>query len=184
MRTVARFVGCLFCFAAVCLATLVAQTNTDEILANDNRAAAGTLTNGVLTVNLEIRKGRWRAEAEYGPQLFVQAFGEAGRPSQIPGPMLRMTEGATLHVSVTNKLTTTATVYGLNPPPADAKDKGFELKPEESRELRFLAGEPGTYYYWARTTVPAKVNPAGATPTVFEDAPLNGAFIVDPPGAA
>ena len=184
MRPSARFVCCLFCFAVICLVpgVVFAQSGTDEILANQNRTAAGTLVNAALTVDLEIRKGRWHAEAEDGPPLFVQAFGEVGKPSQIPGPMLRMPEGTTVHVKVTNKLTTKATVYGLNTRPGDAKNPGFELKPDESRELSFVAGAPGTYYYWARTTVPSKVNPAGPTPTVFEDAPLNGAFIVDPPG--
>ena len=140
-----------------------------------------TLANGVLTVDLEIRKGRWHSEAEDGPQLFVQAFGEAGKPSQIPGPMLRMPEGTALHIKVTNKLTINATVYGLNTRPGDAKDPGFVLKAKESRELSFVAGAPGTYYYWARTTQPTP-SPTGSTQPIYEDAPLNGAYIVDPPG--
>src|SRR6516225_6346660 len=107
MRTSARFVCCLLCFAVTCLVpgVMFAQGTTDDIFANQNRAGAGTLVNGVLSVDLEIRKGRWHAEAEDGPPLFVQAFGEAGKASQIPGPMLRMPEGTTLHVKVTNTLT-------------------------------------------------------------------------------
>jgi hypothetical protein len=47
-----------------------------------------------------------------------------------------------------------------------------------SRETSFLAGAPGTYYYWAHTLTPEKYEP------FLQDAQLNGAFIVDPPGAA
>jgi len=63
-----------------------------EIVANRNRTPAGKLENGVLNVQLELRTGAWRPEADDGPQLFVQALSESGRAAQIPGPMLRMTE--------------------------------------------------------------------------------------------
>jgi FtsP/CotA-like multicopper oxidase with cupredoxin domain len=152
------------------------------IVANQNRMPAGTLQNGVLNVQLEIRSGAWHPEAEDGPQLFVQAFGEPGHPAQIPGPMLRMPQGTTVHVTVTNRLKVPATVYGLHTRPGDTKDE-LPVPPGESRERTFLAGAPGTYYYWARTTVPRAV--AGLPPfpqPILEDAHLNGAFIVDPAG--
>ena len=172
------------CLTALCLVSgsLVAQADSSEILANPNRTAAGKLANGVLNVELEIRSGRWHAEAENGPALFVQAFGEAGRPAQIPGPMLRMPEGTTVHAKVTNQLKTKATVYGLNTRPGNANDAGFELTPGESRELSFVVGAPGTYFYWARTTAP-QLLPNGPPRPLLEDAQLNGAFIVDPAGA-
>lgn len=148
----------------------------DEIVANQNRTSAGKLENGTLTVRLELRDGAWRPEANDGPQLFVQAFGEAGRPAQIPGPLLRMPEGTNVHVTVTNKLKTKATVYGLNTRPGDAK-AGIELAAGETRDLSFMAGAPGTYFYWARTVTPAdKARP------YLSDAHLNGAFIIDPAG--
>lgn len=180
MRIIARFVCCL---AAVCLVSgvVLAQTESDQIIANQNRAAAGKLANGVLNVEFEIRKGRWHAEAEDGPPLFVQAFGETGQPAQIPGPMLRMPEGTIVHAKVTNQLATKATVYGLNTRPGNP-DAGFELKPDESRELSFVAGAPGTYFYWARTTDPPQIIPGIPARPLFEDAQLNGAFIVDPAG--
>lgn len=151
-------------------------------MANQNRTPAGTLQNGVLNVQLEIRSGAWHPEAEDGPQLFVQAFGEPGHPAQIPGPMLRMPQGTTVHVTVTNQLKVPATVYGLHTRPGDAKDE-LQVPAGESRERTFLAGAPGTYYYWARTTVPRAFGllPALRQP-VFEDTHLNGAFIVDPAG--
>ena len=164
----------LICLAA---AVAVAQDSADEpIRVNQNRVGAGRLENGVLTANLEIRTGAWHAEAEDGPTLYVEAFGEAGQTLQIPGPLLRMPAGTTVHLTVTNKLQSKATVYGLNTRPGDAK-AGIELAAGESRQLSFAAGAPGTYYYWARTSerFPNK-------PPVLADAQLNGAFIVDPPG--
>jgi len=153
------------------------------IVANQNRTPAGTLEAGVLNVKLEIRSGVWHPEAEDGPKLFVQAFAESGRPAQIPGPLLRMPQGTTVHVTLTNKLKTKATVHGLNTRPGDDKDV-LEVPAGETRERTFLAGAPGTYFYWARTTEPGKIGPLPPLPQpVFEDTHLNGAFIVDPPGA-
>lgn len=135
------------------------------------------MENGVLTAQLELRSGRWRPEADDGPQLYVQAFGEAGHLAQIPGPLLRVPEGTTVHLTVANKLKQKAAVYGLNTRPGNAK-AGIELAVGESRDLTFIAGAPGTYFYWARAA-----SPEDAAHPYLADAQLNGAFIVDPPGA-
>ena len=65
-------------------------------------------------MQLELRAGAWRPEADDGPQLFVRGVREAGRAAQIPAPMLRMTEGTRVHVTVANKLKIKGTVYELN----------------------------------------------------------------------
>jgi FtsP/CotA-like multicopper oxidase with cupredoxin domain len=101
-----------------------------------------------------------------------------GKPAQIPGPMLRVPQGTTVHVTVANKLKVKASVYGLNSRPGDGKD-AIEIPAGETRERTFLAGAPGTYFYWARTTQLGQDPPQ----PIYEDAHLNGAFIVDPPGA-
>jgi manganese oxidase len=163
----------------LCLFTGVAfaQVPPDQtIVANQNRVPAGKTENGTFSVQLEIRDGTWHPEAEDGPQLFVQAFGEVGRPAQIPAPLMRMPAGTTVHVTVTNKLRKKATLYGLNARPGDPK-VGVEIAAGASHEFTFLAGAPGTYYYWART-----VTPADDDVPYLADAYLNGAFIVDPPG--
>jgi FtsP/CotA-like multicopper oxidase with cupredoxin domain len=180
VRLVCRVV--LVCLAA--LASAAAQSAPVAILANQNRVPAGKLESGVLNVQLEIVEGAWHAEAEDGPRLTLPAFGEAGRPAQIPGPLLRVPQGTTIHVTVANKLKTKATVHGLNTRPGDDND-ALEIPPGETRERTFPAGAPGTYYYWGRTTEPPNVPPLGIIrQPVFEDAQLNGAFIVDPPGAS
>jgi FtsP/CotA-like multicopper oxidase with cupredoxin domain len=151
------------------------------IVANRNNVAAGKMVGGTLDVHLEIRSGAWQAEAEDGPKLYIQAFGEAGQPSQIPGPMLRMAEGTQVHATVTNTLPTKATVHGLNTRPGKDDDV-LEIPAGETRERTFLAGAAGTYYYWARTVEKSKDGFGSFPQPVFEDSALNGAFIVDPPG--
>jgi FtsP/CotA-like multicopper oxidase with cupredoxin domain len=113
----------------------------------------------------------------------VPAFGESGHRAQIPGPLLRMPEGTTLRVKVTNHLEKKATLFGFNTRPGDPK-AGIELAPAETRELSFAAGAPGTYYYWARTSEPFKTRSGKIIDQpLFADGQLNGAFVVDPPGS-
>jgi FtsP/CotA-like multicopper oxidase with cupredoxin domain len=181
MRTTYRL---LCCSAVVCLVSAVALAQAraaDEIVANQNRVPAGKLEKGVLNVQLELRSGAWRPEADDGPQLFVQAFGETGNAAQIPGPLLRMPEGTAVHATVTNKLKMKATIYGLNTRPGD-DNTGVEIPSGESRDFTFAAGAPGTYYYWARTTEPIKSGAVTIVQPLREDTHLNGAFIVDPAG--
>jgi FtsP/CotA-like multicopper oxidase with cupredoxin domain len=165
-----------------CVVLAAAQDSISKnIVANQNRVAAGKLENAVLTVQLELRDGFWHPEADDGPELSVPALAEAGHPAQIPGPLLRMPEGTTVHVTVTNQLKKKATLYGLNTRPGDAK-AGIELAPGESREVSFLAGAPGTYFYWARTSDVYKSGELTIVPPIFADSQMHGAFIVDPPG--
>ena len=176
----------LRCAAEVCLLsalTLAQGTHADEIVANQNRIAAGTLKNGVLSLQLELRSGVWHPEADDGPPLFVQAFAEAGHTAQIPGPMVRVPQGTTVQATVTNKLKMKATVYGLNTRPGDP-EAGVDIAPGESHEFSFLTGAPGTYYYWARTTDILKTATRTVVQPLRADAQMNGAFIVDPADAA
>jgi hypothetical protein len=58
--------------------------------------------------------------------------------------------------------------------PALSKDV-LVLQPGATQDVRFKAGEPGTYYYWASTTD----SPVAARMPI--ESQLAGAFIVDPP---
>jgi hypothetical protein len=40
-----------------------------------------------------MRQGDWYPEADTGPSMKVYAFGEEGEALQVPGPLLRDTEG-------------------------------------------------------------------------------------------
>jgi FtsP/CotA-like multicopper oxidase with cupredoxin domain len=154
------------------------HVTSPRIEANRNLSPAGQLRDGVLTVHLEIREGDWYPEADTGPAVVVQAFAEAGRPLQIPGPLIRVPEGTEVRATVRNVLDKgTARVYGLHGRPGDGK-KPLEIAAGEIREVRFKLTAPGTYHYWATTTgVPMERR-------FFADSQLSGALIVDPPGEA
>ena len=85
-------------FAAACAFAalpLLSQTAI-PIVANDNRVLAGLLKDGVLTVSLELRKGNWHPEREDGDAIPTYAFGEGGKPLQVPGPAIRVPQGVTI----------------------------------------------------------------------------------------
>jgi FtsP/CotA-like multicopper oxidase with cupredoxin domain len=166
---------------AVSLIALGRQTPASPVqgvVPNDNRIAAGVLAKGVLTLRLEARLGRWYPDGAQGPSLVMPMFAEAGRPPRNPGPMIRVTSGTTIRVSVRNALSdSTLVVYGLMTRPGAASDT-IQVRPGATRELSFTAGAPGTYFYWGSTTRKAVADRGGI------DSQLHGAFIVDPPGRA
>src|SRR4051794_24150701 len=86
----------------------------ERIVANPNRIPAGRLRGGVLTLELELRTGMFRPHADNGPGVEVQAFGEPGRPLQIPGPLIRVPEGTVIHATIRNRLRdATLVLHGL-----------------------------------------------------------------------
>lgn len=149
------------------------QADQQPLIANSNVMPAGRLVNGRLTVRLEAAMGEWSPEENAGPSLTVAAFREEGRSFSSPGPLLRVPEGTEIDATATNRLDLPLTVHGLHSRPGDAKDV-IVVAPGESRKVTFLAGAPGTYFYWASRN--------GAETTSQrrrEDAQLNGAFVVD-----
>lgn len=147
-----------------------------DIRINDNRAAGGVLEDGVLTLHLIAREGAWRPEADAGPAVTVQAFGERGGPLLNPGPVIRVPQGTEIRLSIENATADSLlTLYGLHTRPGGPDDT-LNVRRGEEREIRFVAGEPGTYFYWGSTTgMPVDVR-------YERDSQLNGVLIVDPPG--
>ena len=170
--------------------TVAAGQTIPAASANDNRTPAGTLRDGVLSVRLEMRQAVWYPEQEGKAHLTVGAFAEEGRTPQIPGPMVRVSEGTEIAVSIRNLLDHTVYIHGLRPkvaansPPqsnpnvAPNDDSNIlEIAAGAVREVRFKSGPPGSYYYWAsndRQSILMRTGP---------DSMLSGALIVDPPGA-
>lgn len=169
--------ACLLTMLLVGTPFLSAADHPATIAANDNRSPAGEVRNGVLTIHLEIGEGQWHPESESGDALTVYAFGETGHPLQNPGPLIRVPQGTEIHAFVHNALHVTATVHGLHERPGSEKE-AIVLQPGAMQEVRFKAGAPGTYYYWATTTG----SPIGRRTPI--ETQLAGAFIVDPSGAA
>jgi FtsP/CotA-like multicopper oxidase with cupredoxin domain len=146
------------------------------VVANDNRSPAGQLRNGVLTVHLEVGTGVWHPESEDGEAIPVYAFGESGRALQNPGPAIRVPQGTQIQGTVHNALPVAVTLHGLHERPGDEND-AITLAPGSTKEFRFSAGAPGSYFYWG-TTTGKRLRDAAPL-----ESQLAGAFVVDPPGA-
>jgi FtsP/CotA-like multicopper oxidase with cupredoxin domain len=151
-------------------------------VANDNRSAAGRLLNGVLTLQLETREVNWYPEDTTAPPIPVHAFAEAGRPAMIPGPMIRVPAGTEVRVNVRNTLSVPVRLLGFQDRGGASLDTVVVMS-DSTRELRFRATVPGTYYYWGRTnpsSLPRAAVPVwGPGPGRRRDALLLGALIVD-----
>ncbi|MEE8572788.1 MAG: multicopper oxidase domain-containing protein, partial [Gemmatimonadota bacterium] len=158
-------------------ALISVDSNTlPRVVFNDNREPAGTLSGGVLELDLEVQEADWHLLGEDRPAGEVLAFAEAGEPPSIPGPLIRVPLGTEIHVTVTNFLDTMVVIHGL-----DARRDGV-LRPLRvpaggTRDVGFPADIPGTYFYWAAVTGRPLSDRA------FEDSQLSGALVVDPPGA-
>ncbi len=154
----------------------VARRELPHITANDNRTPAGVLRGGVLTLRLVAQDGLFFPDGENGSSIVLQAFGEEDKAPSSSAPLIRVPAGTEVRVTVRNGLAMPLAMRGLFDRAA-APDSA-ELAPAASREFKFLASVPGTYFYWGRTTkTPTSVG-AG------EDSQLLGAFIVDPPKGA
>jgi len=168
-----RTVCIVLCIYSAIASNVAAAT----ILPNDNTHPAGHLARGVLTVRLELRVAEWRPESNRPLTIPIFAFAEEGRPAEDPGPLIRVEEGTEIDATVSNQLPVAAAVHGFHSRPGKIDD-AVVLAPGERREIRFVAGTPGTYFYWAdtrKTNYPPPIR-------LEEDTELAGAFIVDARG--
>jgi FtsP/CotA-like multicopper oxidase with cupredoxin domain len=152
----------------------------ERITINDNRSSAGVLRDGVLTLRLEAREGEWHPDRDSDPGILVRAFAEEGKSLLVPGPLVRVPEGTEVRAFVRNTLARdTLTVHGLSTrgtAPASGADT-IQIPPGVTRDVRFIAGTPGTYYYRGTT------HAAQGADRPRVDAELSGAFVIDPRGA-
>ena len=171
--------------ALVLAASLAAMTSGQHVArdlplvqANDNRVAAGSRRDDTLDLHLVVRMSDWRPETNTGPSVAVAAFAEEGKASQIPAPLIRVSEGTVIVASVHNALTdSTIGVLGLADRPTTKRDTLF-VHPGETRTVRFSAGIPGTYLYRAILGAHSPRDP------LHEREQAAGAFVVDPRGGA
>jgi hypothetical protein len=151
----------------------------ERVRPNDNRVPAGAMRGDTLALRLETRLAEWHPDGDAAPGTTIPAFAEAGRPAQVPGPLVRVRAGTAVAVTLRNALADTLHVHGLHArgAAAAAAPAPLVLAPGESRAVAFRLDAPGTYYYWGTTT---------GRPIEFrirEDAQLTGAIVVDPPDA-
>ena len=146
------------------------------VTANNNLLPAGVLENGQLTLRLEIGKALWYPDRETDPAIALSAFGEEGKPPQIPGPLVRAMEGTRVVATVRNLLPRNVLIHGLHQRPGRINDT-VEIAAGATREVRFSVGKAGTYTYWATTATDSTL-----VTRPKEDTQLSGAFVVDKPG--
>lgn len=152
-----------------------APTAPTAIAANDNRLSAGSLAQGVLTVQLEARIGTWQPDGPKGPSITTAAFAENGKGLQTPGPLIRVPRGTEVRTRIHNALDKTMWVYGLGA--TRGIGDSASVAPGATHDFSFKATTPGTYYYVARTdTFPVFAR-------ITEDTQLGGVIVIDPPGA-
>jgi manganese oxidase len=154
----------------------MAQVPLEPVVANPNQEPAGAQSGSTLTLRLEAREGFWRPQADDGGGVSVQAFSEEGGPLLVPGPLVRVSEGTRLNLSIRNRLDVELVMHGMHRRPGAADDT-LHVPAGAVRTVSFVAGEPGTYFYWGTTTGEAMDVRGGA------DSQLGGAFIVDPTGS-
>ena len=165
--------ACTFVLILVGASCHPALTSLPAVVANDNTLPAGTLHADTLTLSLVTRRARWSPEADSGPSVEVVAFAEAGETPRIPAPLIRVKEGTVIDITIANiGSDSTLNIVGLTTRPDQAHDT-LRIPAGDTRHLRFPAGAPGTYLYWA---VMGKHVPD----VDAERETLAGAFIVDP----
>ncbi len=143
-------------------------------LPNDNTAPAGRLRDGVLRIALDARLATWHPDGDSLPGIPIEVFAEAGRPPQVPGPLIRVPAGTEIQASVRNSLerdTLTFFFPAMSGPWSGAADS-LVIPPGDTRELRARADTPGDFLYRAVTSTPSarKLRLGGL---------LGGAVIVD-----
>ncbi len=150
-----------------------ARLDTPEtIQPNDNRHAAGTLANGVLTVALEARSGSWRPDGEGGRSIdSLAAFAEVGHPLFTPGPLLRVPVGTEVRGTMHNTLGRALTIGGLGP--TRSLEDSLVVPAGATVPFRFKAAEAGTFLYVGRNHPDPDL---GRPP---EDMQLSGVVVVD-----
>lgn len=162
-------IGFLICVVWTTLA--FGTESLPPVQTNENHQPGGILSQGVLSLQLQIARGEWHPEAENGMGLSVYAFGEEGHPLQNPGPLIRVPQGTQVRISLRNQLNVPVTVHGL----ADSGvDSALHLAPGASTQIEFKATTPGLFFYWGSTAVDDLKLRHGI------DSELTGAIVVDP----
>lgn len=144
---------------------------------HQNRVAAGRVLRNTLTLAIDIVESAWRPEGSQEPEVPILAFAESGKTPTVPGPLIRVRQGTSVVLTLRNRTDSAIVVHGLRPGSGLSPDT-LQLAAGATRDLRYALGEVGTFYYYGAF--------AGLTAgdRFWKDSQLNGAIVVDAPGAA
>jgi FtsP/CotA-like multicopper oxidase with cupredoxin domain len=160
--------------AAALLLTLASTADTvPRVTWHDNLHPAGRASPGAVALDLEIRRGMWHPNGDDRAGTNVLAFAVKGNDPTTPGPLVRVRHGTRLMVSVANPTNDTIAVHGLAGRSGMAILDSLVVLPGATVRTAFTADREGTFFYWgarAGTAIDGRA---------FDDALLNGAFVVD-----
>jgi FtsP/CotA-like multicopper oxidase with cupredoxin domain len=147
------------------------------VQANPNTESAGLLRNGVLTATLEAKPSTWYLDGPRHPAMTIEAFAEPGKPSLMPGPLVRVPAGTELRLTIRNSLARPLTFFL----PREIRGTGNDgdaidslvVMPGSVGTLASRAIVPGSYVY--RATTPLK----SGRPQKDPNGLLAGAIVVD-----
>lgn len=161
--------------SAVLLWSLLAPSadSLPRVTWHDNLHPAGRATSGALHLDLEIQRGSWHPNGAGRAGTPILAFAEAGHGATTPGPLVRVRAGTRITASIRNTTTDTLEVHGL------CVRRGEELGallvlPGATVRHEFTADLEGTFFYWGARAGTSLLDRS------YDDALLNGAFVVDP----
>lgn len=125
------------------------DSTIEEVTINDNRKPAGEFRQGIYYINLEIREGNWYPETKDGAPIKITAIAEAGKPLQVPGPLIRVPEGTEIRATITNRVEGQPQfLFGFHQRPYSNPKDSIIIAPGETKEINFNAGVAGTYFYY------------------------------------
>ena len=177
LRVGRALLAVLFLASAGLTATASDISDLAKVVTHDNIKSAGQLKDGILTVRLELEEGAWHPDANDAPGIPALTVAEEGGAPSIPGPMIRVPEGTHIHAFFKNTQLFPVVLHGFHQRPGDAKDV-VTVDPGETKELNFLAGAPGTYFYYVTCFTSVPIDAVSTSDTT-----MTGAFIVDGNGA-
>ena len=149
------------------------------VVPNPNMRPAGTLRGDTLAVRMVAREGSWAPDEQDSPALAMSAFAEEHHSPSNPGPLIRVTQGTQVHVTLRNALARPIYLHGLYARPVAAEPAPVRIEAGETRDFRFDPGAPGTYFYWAADSASETLGERLGT-----DSQLNGVIAVDARGEA
>ena len=143
------------------------------LVPNDNTKPAGKTRDGVTTIELDAVPATWHLQGGASSIKFTDAFAERGKTPTMPGPLVRVSAGATVRFNVRNRLPRPLTFYV---PSSATTDDSIVVAPGGTGEVTTRATRAGNFFYRATdgTAASDKLHIAGA---------LAGAFVVDTAGA-
>ncbi|MDQ6831461.1 MAG: multicopper oxidase domain-containing protein [Gemmatimonadota bacterium] len=113
---------------------------------NDNRVAAGRLTNGTQRIRFVAQRATWHPDADGGPSLVVETFGEEGKPPAVPAPLIRVRMGTPVSVTIRNALADTLLYFARC---FTACHDSLIVAPGATGTFNFTPSSPGNFTHWA-----------------------------------